>query len=59
MGVMRAISCFWLKNVAKVPPLLNLMPKLAARKALGNRQKRAMRPSLKQQDGSIPVSLQP
>jgi hypothetical protein len=26
MGVMRAISCFWLKNVAKVPPLLNLMP---------------------------------
>jgi hypothetical protein len=27
MGVMRAISCFWLGNVAKVPPLLNLMPK--------------------------------
>ena len=26
MGVMRAISCFWLKNVAKVPALLNLMP---------------------------------
>src|SRR5882672_6454083 len=34
MGVMRAISCFWLKNVAKVPPLLNLMPALAARAAL-------------------------
>src|ERR1700729_231980 len=34
MGVMRAISCFWLKNVAKVPTLLNLMPVLAARKAL-------------------------
>ena len=26
MGVMRAISCFRPKNVAKVPPLLNLMP---------------------------------
>src|SRR3984885_11108476 len=30
MGVMRAMSCFWLKNVAKVPALLNLMPVLAA-----------------------------
>ena len=36
MGVMRAISCFWLRNVAKVPPLLNLMPCLAtSSKALG------------------------
>src|SRR5882762_11116345 len=33
MGVMRAISCFWLKNVAKVPPLLNLTLALAARTA--------------------------
>src|SRR5271169_616868 len=33
MGVMRAISCFWLRNVAKVPPLLNLMPCLAAEDA--------------------------
>jgi hypothetical protein len=31
---MRAISCFWLKNVAKVPPLLNLTLALAARTAL-------------------------
>src|SRR3984957_500694 len=36
MEVMRAISCFWLKNVAKVPPLLNLMPVLAARTASVN-----------------------
>src|SRR5471032_976838 len=34
MGVMRGISCFWLKNVAKVPTLLNLMPVLAVRWAL-------------------------
>jgi hypothetical protein len=33
MGVMRAISCFWLKNVAKVPALLNLMPVSAAASA--------------------------
>src|SRR5882757_1680984 len=36
MGVMRAISCFWPKNVAKVPPLLNLMPIEAAKIALAH-----------------------
>src|SRR5208283_4662868 len=34
MGVMRWISCFWPEIVAKVPPLLNLMPELAAHAAL-------------------------
>src|SRR6267154_2215089 len=46
MGVMRAISCFWLKNVAKVPPLLNLMPVLVARARPAKPQKRAIRLSL-------------
>jgi hypothetical protein len=31
---MRAISCSWLKKVAKVPPLLNLMPDAQALLAL-------------------------
>jgi hypothetical protein len=26
MGVMRGMSCFWPRIVAKVPPLLNLTP---------------------------------
>ena len=46
MGVMRAISCFWLKNVAKVPPLLNLMPALAARIASANGKNGRCVPSL-------------
>src|SRR3974390_3360117 len=55
MGVMRAISCFWLKNVAKVPALLNLMPALANANRAGKRQKRAPRPSLWRQVSSISV----
>jgi hypothetical protein len=56
---MRAISCFRLKNVAKVPPLLNLMPDVQALLSASKRQKRAMRPSLERPGRSIPVSLQP
>ena len=36
MGVMRWISCFWPTNIAKVPPLLNLMPIAEALEAPAN-----------------------
>src|ERR1700688_713202 len=55
MGVMRAISCFWLKNVAKVPPLLNLMPCIGSACGVGKRQKWAMRLKTRRPLSSIPV----
>src|ERR1700694_5239724 len=55
MGVMRAISCFWLKNVAKVPPLLNLTLELGSAHSVGKRQKWAIRLRSWRQVGSIPV----
>src|ERR1700739_3509751 len=55
MGVMRAISCFWLKNVAKVPALLNLMPALAARARRRQTTETGDTSKSWRQVGSIPV----